>query len=55
MITNLIGDVVSFKTINANRGVNSIAIDTKKYADGVYLYSISDGVSKQTKRLIVNH
>ena len=55
MITNLIGDVVSFKSINANRGVNSIIIDTKKYSDGVYLYSISDGVSKQTKRLIVNH
>ena len=55
MITNLIGDVVSFKSINANRGVNSIVIDTKKYSDGVYLYSISDGVSKQTKRLIVNH
>jgi hypothetical protein len=55
MITNLIGDVVSLQTINANRGVNSLVIDTKRYADGVYLYSISDGVSKQTKRLIVNH
>lgn len=55
MITNLIGDVVSIKSINSNRGVNSIVIDTKKYSDGVYLYSITDGVSKQTKRLIVNH
>ena len=55
VVTNLIGDVVNYQSINANRGINSLIIDTKKYADGVYLYSISDGVSKQTKRLIVNH
>ncbi|MBM77239.1 MAG: hypothetical protein CL846_02040 [Crocinitomicaceae bacterium] len=55
VITNLIGDIVRFETINADRGVNSISIDTQKYPDGVYLYSICDGVSKQTKRLIVNH
>ncbi len=55
IVTNLIGDVISLQTINANRGVNSIVMDTKPYADGVYLYSISDGISKQTKRLIVNH
>ena len=55
MVTNLIGDVVSFQSINGNIGVNSIVLDTDKYSDGVYLYSISDGISKQTKRLIVNH
>ena len=52
---NLLGEVVDYSIINSKRGVNDILVNTTNLENGVYLYSISNGLMKQTKRLIVNH
>ena len=39
--------------MNANRGVNDIEISAKDYANGMYLYSINNGVKIVSKRMIV--
>ncbi len=54
-MTNLLGETIHQFAVNSNRGVNNIEINTSLLPDGIYLYSISNGLMKQTKRLIVNH
>ena len=40
--------------INTKKGVNTIDLDISEYPDGVYLYSITNGKNKLTKRMIIN-
>ena len=54
-MTNLLGETIHQFAVNSTRGVNNIEINTSELPDGIYLYSISNGLIKQTKRLIVNH
>ena len=54
-LTNLLGEVISNHTISSKRGVNDIPLNTSLYKNGIYIYSISDGMSIQSKRLIINH
>lgn len=53
-ISNLLGDVIKNDIINTKRGVNTIDLDISDYPDGVYLYSITNGKNKLTKRMIIN-
>ena len=53
-ITNLLGDVVLKKAINAKRGVNTLEINIDDFSSGVYLYSISNGKNMLTKRMIIS-
>ena len=54
-LTNLLGETIEIRTVDAVRGVNDILINTTSLQNGVYMYSISDGSQQLTKRLIVNH
>ena len=54
-LTNLLGETIEIRTVDAVRGVNDILINTTSLQNGIYMYSISDGSQQLTKRLIVNH
>ena len=54
-ITNLIGEVILQDYFISNVGMNNISVNTSIYTNGVYLYSISNGLARSTKRLIVHH
>ena len=54
-LTNLLGEIIERRTVDAVRGVNDILFNTTFLQNGVYMYSISDGSQQLTKRLIVNH
>ena len=54
-LTNLLGEIVEVRQINASRGVNDILLNTSEFTNGVYLYSIKNGNNHLTKRLIINH
>jgi len=53
-ISNLLGDILVNDIITTKKGVNTIDLDISNYPDGVYLYSISNGKNKLTKRMIIN-
>ena len=42
-LTNLLGEIVEVRQINASRGVNDILLNTSEFTNGVYLYSIKNG------------
>lgn len=50
---NLLGDIVFNKTITAKKGVNDVNINLLDYPEGVYLYSVSNGKDRLTKRMII--
>ena len=50
---NLLGDIVLSKNINVNKGVNDININLLDYPEGVYLYSVTNGTERLTKRMII--
>ena len=52
-IYNLMGKLVYLKDIRANRGLNSIDINISNFPDGIYMYSINNGETVLTKRMIV--
>jgi hypothetical protein len=54
-ITNLIGEVIQYENFVSNIGLNNISVNTSIFPNGVYLYSISNGLIRSTKRLIVHH
>jgi len=53
-VSNLLGDIIYNKEITTKRGVNTIDLDISDYPDGVYLYNITNGKNKLTKRMIIN-
>lgn len=53
-VTNLLGEVVETRMIQASKGVNTITVDTDKLNSGIYLYSIENNGKKLTKRMIVS-
>ena len=54
-ITNLLGKLILNKNVSSKIGLNSIQVNTSHLSNGIYLYSISNGKTRSTKRLIVNH
>jgi hypothetical protein len=54
-ITNLLGATLLQENFISNIGLNSISVNTSIFPNGVYLYSISNGLFRSTKRLIVHH
>jgi len=54
-ITNLIGEVILQQNFVSNVGLNNISVNTSMFSNGVYLCSVSNGLVRSTKRLIVHH
>lgn len=54
-ITNLLGEVLIQENLVSNIGLNNISVNTTIFPNGIYLYSISNGQVRSTKRLIVHH
>jgi len=52
-IYNLLGKQVYFREIRSIKGLNSIDINTTDFPDGIYMYSINNGETVLTKRMIV--
>ena len=52
-VFNYLGEKIEEKNIVATRGVNDIEISASNYANGMYLYSINNGVQIVSKRMIV--
>ena len=52
-IYNLLGKQVYFREVRADRGVNSIDINTTAFPNGIYMYSINNGEKVLTERIIV--
>jgi hypothetical protein len=52
-ITNIIGSTVYSKPVEVTNGQNSHTIQRGTLAEGVYFYTISDGASSFTKKLII--
>ena len=53
LVFNNLGKKIEERNITASRGVNDIDISAKDYANGMYLYSINNGVQIVSKRMIV--
>ena len=54
-ITNLLGATILHENYISTVGLNKISVNTSIFPNGVYLYSISNGLVRSTKRLIVHH
>lgn len=54
-IYNLLGKQVYLRKIKANRGLNTVNVNTSSYPEGLYLYSINNANAVLTKRMIVKN
>jgi len=54
-IHNLLGEEVDARLFHANKGVNTIYVNTSLYPEGIYLYSINNGQKVLTKRMVVSN
>ena len=54
-VFNYLGEKIEEKNIAASRGVNNIEISAKDYANGMYLYSINNGIQLVSKRMIIEN
>jgi hypothetical protein len=52
-VFNYLGEKIEERNIAASRGVNDIEISAKDYANGMYLYSINNGMQIVSKRMII--
>jgi hypothetical protein len=52
-VSNMLGKVVSTKTLWAKSGVNKIALNAKDYQPGIYFYTIGNEKNSVTRRMIV--
>lgn len=52
-IYNLMGKLVYLQDIRTNRGLNSIDVNISNFPDGIYMYSINNGETVLTKRMVV--
>ncbi|HLP21762.1 MAG TPA: T9SS type A sorting domain-containing protein [Chitinophagales bacterium] len=53
-LTNMIGSEVFRKSTQVTTGLNTLMIDRNELPTGVYFYSISDGKSVATKRVVIS-
>ena len=54
-VYNLLGEEMESKLISSSKGVNTVSLNTSLYAEGVYLYSITNGRQVLTKRMVVKN
>ena len=54
-ISNMLGEVVYSKSLNAISGVNTLNISTFDFSEGMYIFSINNGYSILSNRLIVSN
>lgn len=52
-IFNVTGQLVATQNVNANAGVNSVAVDVKQYAVGTYFLVINNGAEVATTKFVV--
>ena len=52
-VFNHLGEKIEEKHIAASRGVNDIEVSANDYANGMYLYSINNGMQIESKRMII--
>lgn len=53
-VYNLLGAVVYNNKFDAQKGVNTIKIDANSFAPGVYIYTVKNGNTTITKRMVVS-
>ncbi len=53
-VRNMVGKLVLERNINADSGLNSVAIKSDKLIPGIYFYSINDGKQTITRRMVVS-
>jgi hypothetical protein len=54
-IMNMLGEVVYTSKQTPKIGQNKLSVSTYNLNNGIYIYSLSDGVNVKTSRLVVNH
>lgn len=54
-VHNMLGAQVYHQNFIAKRGYNNVWMDTQNWEEGVYLYSVQNGTSRSTKRIVVQH
>lgn len=54
-VYNLLGSVVYNSNFKSIKGVNTISIDADALSPGVYMYSVKNGASTITKRMVVSN
>lgn len=54
-VHNMLGAQVFHQNFNAKRGHNTVWMDTQDWEEGVYLYSVQNGITRSTKRIVVQH
>ena len=54
-ITNLLGEKLIKENLVSNIGLNNISVNTSIFPNGIYIYSVSNGQVRSSKRLIVHH
>ena len=54
-VFNYLGEKIEERNIAASRGINNIEINANDYANGMYLYSINNGVKIVSKRMLVRN
>ena len=54
-IINIFGAEVSREVLNVSAGLNVNKLDVSTLANGVYIYTITDGKNLQTQRFVVEH
>jgi hypothetical protein len=52
-VFNHLGEKIEEKNIAASRGVNDISINANNYPNGMYLYSINNGLQIVSKRMVI--
>ena len=52
-VFNYLGEKIEERNIASSRGVNDIEISANDYANGMYLYSINNGIQIVSKRMII--
>ena len=52
-VFNHLGEKIEERNIANTRGVNNIEISASNYANGMYLYSINNGIQVVSKRMII--
>ncbi len=52
--TDILGNVVLEEERQVQKGINNLLIDAANFEAGIYLYTVSDGTSFVTRRLIVS-
>jgi hypothetical protein len=50
---NLLGKLVYQKSIYAEKGTGRVTLDAKDFAPGIYMYNLSNGKTKLTRRMVI--